>query len=212
MTHHPGFLQAILEAPPDDTPRLVYADWLQENGEEDYAKFIRLQIELAEASAANALKALALCKTCNGLLAAHSPGTDCPNEVRWLGEDSPLLPEGFQGQLDLAADFYWEWWRGFVARVETDAQSWLAHGDALTASHPIEILKLDNWPQQERIVLEYQLYFHRESKLVRSKRWPRIREVVPPEEVMRQIRQDEGYLHEHEMEREPFLPLRNLQP
>ena len=35
--------QAILEEPDDDAPRLVYADWLEENGEEadrDQAAFI----------------------------------------------------------------------------------------------------------------------------------------------------------------------------
>src|SRR5215468_4094431 len=37
---------AILANPLDDTPRLVYADWLQEHGEEERAEFIRVQIEL----------------------------------------------------------------------------------------------------------------------------------------------------------------------
>ncbi len=31
MIDHPGFLQDILVHPEDDTPRLVYADWLDEN-------------------------------------------------------------------------------------------------------------------------------------------------------------------------------------
>jgi uncharacterized protein (TIGR02996 family) len=39
---------AILAHPDDDTPRLVFADWLQENGNERYATFIRKQIELAK--------------------------------------------------------------------------------------------------------------------------------------------------------------------
>jgi uncharacterized protein (TIGR02996 family) len=42
-----GFLQAIAEAPEDDTPRLVYADWLEEHGQPERAEFIRLQCELA---------------------------------------------------------------------------------------------------------------------------------------------------------------------
>src|SRR6516162_6900270 len=42
-----GLLQAILEAPPDDVPRLIYADWLDENGQPDRAEFIRAQIERA---------------------------------------------------------------------------------------------------------------------------------------------------------------------
>ena len=38
-----AFLDAIFDNPDDDTPRLVYADWLQEHGQENYAQFIRLQ-------------------------------------------------------------------------------------------------------------------------------------------------------------------------
>jgi uncharacterized protein (TIGR02996 family) len=38
-----GLLAAIRDNPNDDTPRLVYADWLQEHGDEDRAEFIRLQ-------------------------------------------------------------------------------------------------------------------------------------------------------------------------
>src|SRR5688572_17928114 len=39
---------AIRTNPEDDTPRLVYADWLQENGDEERAEFIRVQCELAK--------------------------------------------------------------------------------------------------------------------------------------------------------------------
>lgn len=42
----PALLRAILEAPADDAPRLVYADWLEENGQTERAEFIRTQIEL----------------------------------------------------------------------------------------------------------------------------------------------------------------------
>jgi uncharacterized protein (TIGR02996 family) len=44
---HPGFLAAILADPKDDTPRLIYADWLDDAGEYDRAEFIRVQCELA---------------------------------------------------------------------------------------------------------------------------------------------------------------------
>lgn len=47
LSQHEAFLRAIFDAPDDDTPRLVYADFLQENGEEDRAEFIRVQCELA---------------------------------------------------------------------------------------------------------------------------------------------------------------------
>jgi uncharacterized protein (TIGR02996 family) len=40
-----ALLDAVFDHPDDDTPRLVYADWLQEHGQEDYARFIRLSIQ-----------------------------------------------------------------------------------------------------------------------------------------------------------------------
>ncbi len=45
MSDEPALLAAILAHPDEDTPRLMYADWLQENGEEERAEFIRLQIK-----------------------------------------------------------------------------------------------------------------------------------------------------------------------
>jgi uncharacterized protein (TIGR02996 family) len=47
MSQSEAFLQAIIEAPNDDVPRLVFADWLDDHGDADRAEFIRLQIELA---------------------------------------------------------------------------------------------------------------------------------------------------------------------
>jgi uncharacterized protein (TIGR02996 family) len=42
-----AFLRAVLAAPEDDAPRLVFADWLDEHGETDRAEFIRIQCSLA---------------------------------------------------------------------------------------------------------------------------------------------------------------------
>jgi uncharacterized protein (TIGR02996 family) len=42
-----GLLGAVLAEPDDDTPRLIYADWLEENGQPERAEFILLQIERA---------------------------------------------------------------------------------------------------------------------------------------------------------------------
>lgn len=41
MITHAGLLQAILAAPDDDTPRVVYADWLDDHGEVTLAAAIR---------------------------------------------------------------------------------------------------------------------------------------------------------------------------
>jgi len=42
-----AFLVAIRAAPEDDTPRLAFADWLQEHGDEPQTEFIRVQVKLA---------------------------------------------------------------------------------------------------------------------------------------------------------------------
>jgi uncharacterized protein (TIGR02996 family) len=42
------FLREICENPEDDTVRLIYADWLDENGDPDRAEFIRLQIAMGD--------------------------------------------------------------------------------------------------------------------------------------------------------------------
>ena len=46
MTDHDALLRAICDHPDDDTPRLIFADFLEENGEGDRAAFIRAQVEL----------------------------------------------------------------------------------------------------------------------------------------------------------------------
>jgi uncharacterized protein (TIGR02996 family) len=42
-----AFLEAIKAEPDDDTHRLVFADWLEENGEPERAEFIRVQVKRA---------------------------------------------------------------------------------------------------------------------------------------------------------------------
>jgi uncharacterized protein (TIGR02996 family) len=48
MSLEAAFLRDIHERPHDDTPRLVYADWLDEIGRPERAEFIRVQCRLAE--------------------------------------------------------------------------------------------------------------------------------------------------------------------
>ena len=48
MSDETALLAAIFSQPDEDTPRLAYADWLDENGDVDSharAEYIRLQIE-----------------------------------------------------------------------------------------------------------------------------------------------------------------------
>ena len=43
-----GLRAAIIAQPDDDTLRLIYADWLQENDQSDRAAFVRAQVSLAQ--------------------------------------------------------------------------------------------------------------------------------------------------------------------
>ncbi len=47
MIDDQALLSAIIADPDDDRLRLVYADWLEEHGQRDRARLIRVQIELA---------------------------------------------------------------------------------------------------------------------------------------------------------------------
>ena len=75
MTDAPAFFRAIEAEPDDDTPRLVFADWLEERATSDAdrarAEFVRLQCEASRAP--NEAKRLPLEERAEQLLAAHGP-------------------------------------------------------------------------------------------------------------------------------------------
>jgi uncharacterized protein (TIGR02996 family) len=109
-----AFLQAILEQPDDDTPRLVYADWLEEHGQGERAEFIRLQIERARRPYHDRTR-LVPGERERALLAAHGE--------EWLGP----LPEYARQQVVFERGF-----PGRTTRVEIhhfvtwDARLWRA--------------------------------------------------------------------------------------
>ena len=71
-----AFLEAIRDDPDDDSHRLIFADWLDDNGDPDRAEFIRAQCELARPLLAADRRA-ALQKRETELLQAH--------RAAWLG-------------------------------------------------------------------------------------------------------------------------------
>ncbi len=124
MTDHEPFLQAIRQAPGDDTPRLIYADWLEEHGQADRAEFIRLQCRIARLPDLS-LEMPRLMERVEDLLRSHweewvgplrelvGPWRDRYGE-RWLGE--AYHREGL-----------WRFQRGFVNRISLATDCFLRH-------------------------------------------------------------------------------------
>lgn len=51
-----AFLASIRSSPTDDSPRLIFADWLEEHGQVERGEFIRVQVELAARRKAKGLR------------------------------------------------------------------------------------------------------------------------------------------------------------
>jgi uncharacterized protein (TIGR02996 family) len=114
-----AFLRAVVAAPDDDLPRLVYADWLDERGESARAEVIRLQCASARLPDGDP-GAVDLDARAEALLAEH--------EQEWLGDWHDRLVR-------------WTFRRGFLDGVEIEPGPFLDHGEALFDRHPIRKVK-----------------------------------------------------------------------
>jgi uncharacterized protein (TIGR02996 family) len=121
QTDRDAFLRAIWESPDDDSPRLVFADWLDEHGEPDRAELIRAQCHLE-----------------------RLPGTspDLADAARRAAEalarfrSSPRFVEPGPW----ATDYLYR--RGFVEVIHCDAVDWFQRGEAFRLGEPVRELSL----------------------------------------------------------------------
>lgn len=121
-----AFLAAIISAPDDDTPRLVYADWLQEHGDDARAEFIRLQCEKAARGwgrRLNGRRPVAELRLREQELLAGPRLETFEHEVNWFHSGN--------GTDTWRILFRPGWARGFVEEVTCTAADWLAHADAI---------------------------------------------------------------------------------
>jgi uncharacterized protein (TIGR02996 family) len=123
MNERDALLRAVCANPDEDTPRLVFADWLDEHGEAERAEFIRLQIGLARGNADAALR-----EREKALLAAHGE--------KW---SEPLLAIGlplvaYQKPKSSTINGI-EYRRGFPYGVQID------EGEAKFADHAIDLFR-----------------------------------------------------------------------
>src|SRR5262249_35542652 len=91
--NHDSFRRAILDTPEDDTPRLIYADWLEENGQPQRAQLIRVQCALAPLGADDPRRG-ALEAEERALLAAHR-GDWLAELPSWAAPEQATFARGF---------------------------------------------------------------------------------------------------------------------
>jgi uncharacterized protein (TIGR02996 family) len=151
-----GLLRAVLEVPGCDDRRLVYADWLEEQGGGEYAEFVRVQCALA------------------AMESRHRH--ECTSAVRRGMEsrglktrEGELLSRGYwrfpMGTLwsGAAKTLRWDYSRGFIESVSLPRAAFMEHAHALFARHPITAVTLtDARPRLDPDLGGYVwgLYFH----------------------------------------------------
>jgi uncharacterized protein (TIGR02996 family) len=105
VTERDALTRAVCAEPGDDTARLVYADWLDENGDPDRAEFIRLQCHLEASDPFAPGRRALLCREWD-LLRRHGE--------RWIRKDR--LGEGVWAEGLWACPPHTQFRRGFIDR------------------------------------------------------------------------------------------------
>ena len=135
---HAAFLADILEHPDDDTPRLVYADWLEENGDTDdalRAEFIRVQVKLAHGpDECLHRRERELWEMSGGDKEWLIPDPATPQHAHICLETDVMALANTVG--DVLPVLVYR--RGFVERVRFPLAAWLEHGPALVAAYPVQ--------------------------------------------------------------------------
>lgn len=120
MTERDALHAAVCANPDDDTPRLVFADWLQEHDEDERAEFIRVQIEAARLPAGK--KRAAKEARAKELLDAH--------EKQWAKQIKRFVEKPFAGPA-------YEFRRGFIETVAVRPVKFLEDIDDLFELAPL---------------------------------------------------------------------------
>ena len=139
-------MRAILAQPDEDTPRLVYADCLEENDQPERAEFIRVQCELArleqreidpDRRANHACRSRELLDT-----SVQDPRADNPLQCSLgLAMRYPTLRIAIMPSLAMC-----EFSRGFIDLVACDADDWANWGDEILTQHPVRRVALLTMP------------------------------------------------------------------
>lgn len=151
MNTREAFLADICRDPEDDAVRLIFADWLEENGEGERGELIRVQCRiaehrraLAEMSFDNQRPAGMLLFSQRSFLADREYDLIEAHGFDWFAPLTPCLnPDNHVPPEDMPALIR----RGFAVEVRCSASDFLLHADALTAVAPLERVRLTDWPK-----------------------------------------------------------------
>ena len=154
MSDREPLLRAVIGSPDDDTPRLVYADWLDENGEPDYAEYIRTAVAVARTGhddcpdkrvhrpSPRSVERLIRCGGCPFCVGMRRLNELQPHIGTTLGfgyAHSPEHPDGFLPS-EFATLFFR---RGFAWRVDLPPAAFTAeYVTPLFAAHPVQEVKI----------------------------------------------------------------------
>lgn len=146
MTTHAGFLQEIIEHPDNDAPRLIYADWLEEQGDSARAAFIRAQCQPARWASSLARFCQYRCDPSDPFLPA---ATLAPEFRRAFL--TPLLDLGLEGSTPgFTPDFDLSFRRGFVEHLgvvgSKAAEKFVNTAERLFALTPLRHVFFDGGP------------------------------------------------------------------
>jgi uncharacterized protein (TIGR02996 family) len=108
MTDHDAFLATICENPDDDTPRLVFADWLDERDQPDFAAFLRAQIELDRTPAWEPFAVLCKWRRTDWFTGNLFRDTLPPVDGHLIEWQFPAFRRGFGWRLNVRSLIAWE--------------------------------------------------------------------------------------------------------
>lgn len=160
------FMRKILEQPEEDTARLVYADYLDEEGEDKRARLIRIQCAIHELNRRDTKNVFV---------------SDLDDLKKWREEEKQLLSTGrvfdwlhftqcmpgmpavnyinagicqFFYEKASQSALYATWRRGFVEELTCTAEDWVKHSDSIwpnedepryETAHPLKKVHFRRW-------------------------------------------------------------------
>ncbi len=159
MTERDAFVAAIIDDPAADSRREIFADWLEENGEGEYAEFIRVQLELSRSFPSGTPILMGyeeiyerwrkLWTRQRELLSIDGPpiwGTH--TRVRNFVKET----QAYRWMGPCVAAKCCVFVRGFVESVEIRFADWVKFAASILAAHPVNEVTLLTFPEREEML------------------------------------------------------------